>query len=75
MPRDGVPEAFELGDETVGEALGVGAAGEVVGAEIVVGDVVLEDVVGGYEDGEGATATIAFLCPWRRLTCSYWARR
>jgi hypothetical protein len=37
LKRDEVAEPFELGDEPFGDPLGVGAAGEVVAAEIVVG--------------------------------------
>jgi len=42
LERDGVAEAFELGDEAFGESFRVGAAGEVVRAEVVVRDVVFE---------------------------------
>jgi hypothetical protein len=37
-----VAHAFELGDEASGLSLGVGAAGEVVAAEVLVVDVVAE---------------------------------
>jgi hypothetical protein len=52
---DLVPELLELADEPCRALLG-GASVEVVGAEFVVGDVLVEDVVGGDEDGvaEGA---------------------
>ena len=46
---DLVPELLELADESFG-ALFAGALLEVVGAEFVVGDVLVEDVVGGDED-------------------------
>src|SRR6266705_5606970 len=47
--RDVVSELLKLADESFG-ALFAGALVEVVGAEFVVGDVLLEDVVGGDED-------------------------
>jgi hypothetical protein len=37
LEGDGVSEGFELGDEPAGLAFGVQAAGEVAGAEFVVG--------------------------------------
>ena len=48
-------ESFELVDESFAVALGVFglAAGEVVIAEVVVGDLLGEDVPGGDEDGVG----------------------
>src|SRR6266498_1975637 len=47
--RDGVSEFFELADEPFGALVG-GASVEVVGAELSVGGVLGEDVVGGDED-------------------------
>jgi hypothetical protein len=44
-----VAELLELADEAFGPLFG-GALVEVVGAEFVVGDVLVEDVVGGDED-------------------------
>ena len=44
-----VPELLELADEAFRPLFG-GALVEVVGAEFVVGDVVVEDLVGGDED-------------------------
>src|SRR5712691_981892 len=46
---DRVAELFELADEPFG-ALLAGASVEVVGTEFLVGDVLVEDVVGGDED-------------------------
>ena len=43
-------EPLELGDESFGDPFGVGATGEVIAAEVLVGDVVFEDVVGGDQD-------------------------
>jgi hypothetical protein len=59
LRRDGVAEPLELGGRGRRVSLGIGAAGEVVAAEVL----------------EWATATTALLFPWRRLICSYWARR
>jgi hypothetical protein len=50
LQRDGVAEPFQLCDESPGDPFRVGASGEVVAAEIVVGDVVFEDVVAGDQD-------------------------
>ena len=47
--RDVVSELLKLADESFG-ALFAGALVEVVGAEFVVGDVLVEDLVGGDED-------------------------
>ena len=46
-------EAFELGDQPSGLSFGVGAVGEVVAAEVLVGDVVAEDVVDRDQDRVG----------------------
>jgi hypothetical protein len=53
LERDGVSEPLELDDEPLGDWLWGWAAGEVVPAEVVVGDVVFEDVVGGDQDRVG----------------------
>jgi hypothetical protein len=45
-----VPEPFELRDEAFGDAFGVGATREVVAVEVLIGNVVFEDVVGGDQD-------------------------
>jgi hypothetical protein len=50
LERDAVSEPLELSDEAPGLAFGVGAAVEVIAAEILVVDVVAEDLVGGDED-------------------------
>ncbi len=49
MKVDRVPELFELANEP-SRALLAGASVEVVGAEFLVGDFLVEDVVGGDED-------------------------
>ncbi|HSC03377.1 MAG TPA: hypothetical protein VLC49_08665 [Solirubrobacteraceae bacterium] len=46
-------ETLQLRDESFGDPFGIRAAGEVVAAEVLVGDVVFEDVVGGDEDRVG----------------------
>src|SRR2546427_4943498 len=53
LEGDGVSEGFEPGDEPAGLALGVEAAGEVVGAEFVVGLPGSQDVPDDDDQGVG----------------------
>ena len=71
--RDGVAEAFELGDEASGQAFGV-AAGEVVGAEVSVGLAGGEHVPDRADPGVLDGAECA-LVPAARLQAPVWASR
>lgn len=70
---DLVAELLELADEPFRPLVGGAAAVEVVGAEFLVGEFLLEDVVGGDEDrvGEGPSR-LAGAAARRR---PYWALR
>ena len=46
-------EAPELGDEPSGQPFGVRVTGEVVATKVLVGNLVLENVVGGDQDRMG----------------------
>jgi hypothetical protein len=68
------PEPLELTDDSPGWALLVFTAGEVVAAELVVGFSSFGMWLAATRI-ECATATLALLCPRRRLMRRYWACR
>ena len=71
---DSVAEVVELCDEVVALSVGVGAAGEVVAAEVVV----VASLVRRCQQItriEWPTATAAFFLPMRRASRQNWAAR
>ena len=72
---DGVAEVLELFDEVVAAPVGVGVAGEVVAAEVVVVLVVGERTCQAMTRMEWLTATAAFFLPIRRASRQNWAAR